>query len=221
MVADEFYLTRQIAARDDGLSPTKLPANYSSTLHSKDLKPSAPLQISYETNSNLLNSAIRDQNDSSAELEFLCESISNFLVENVDEEEQQSALVGLDFEVEGCVWKMVLNPSLDAEEFQVHVTLAGKRSQDRKGSVWVTRTALVYADDETEIPKSDVADLPELIATVEQTALVIRKAIIKCELPEFPEGGKGRRFKEVYKLNAKVSTLMNHISQASEKDRHI
>lgn len=206
MATDEFYVTRQIAARDDGLSPTRLPSDYSATLHTQDVMPDAPLRVSYETSSKLLNSEIREKGDSSAELEFLCESISNYLVVNVDEEEHQSALTSLDFEIEGCIWKMGLNPNLDKEgEFQVHVTLAGKRDgNDRKSSIWVARTALVYADDHSEVPKSDVVDLPDLKATVDQTALVIRKAIIKCELPEFPEGGKNRRFKEVYKLNAKV-----------------
>ena len=40
----------------------------------------------------------------------------------------------------------------------------------------------------------------------EEFTLDIKKAVVKCEFPEFPEGCKGRPFREVYQLNARVSS---------------
>jgi hypothetical protein len=198
--SDEFYSNPEIDARDDGLCPTKLPHDYTGSLVSME-----ELIISFETNSQLLNREIREKNDASAELEFLCESISKFVLENVDEEEHKSALISLDFEIEGCIWKVDLNPNLAAPGLQIHVTLLAKDGGD-KGTIWVAQCCLVDVnDDELIMSKSEVKTHPTARAALEQTALVIRKAMIKCEFPEFPEGGKDRRFKEVYKLNAKVS----------------
>lgn len=197
--SDEFYLNPEIDAREDGLCPTKLPDNYTGSLVEME-----ELIISYQTNSSLLTREIRDKKDASAELEFLCESISKYVLENVDEEEQKSALISLDFEIEGCIWKMDLNPNLAVPDLQVHVTLLAKDGGD-KGTIWVTESYLVdMKNGDAIMTKSEVQKYPTGKAALEQTAMVIRKAVIKCEFPEFPEGGKDRHFKEVYKLNAKV-----------------
>lgn len=206
--SDEFYLSPEIDAREDGLCPTKLPDDYTGSVVDTE-----ELIISYEANSQLLNREIREKEDASAELEFLCESISKFVLENVDEEEQRSALISLDFEIEGCIWKLDLNPNLAAPGLQIHVTLLAKDG-GHNGTIWVTQSYLVdLNNDELVMTKAEVKKHPTAKAALEQTALVIRKAVIKCELPEFPEGGKGRHFKEVYKLNAKVSSdNMNDLS---------
>lgn len=39
----------------------------------------------------------------------------------------------------------------------------------------------------------------------DEVALDVKKAIVRCEMPEFPEGCKGRTFREIYQLNARVS----------------
>ena len=41
----------------------------------------------------------------------------------------------------------------------------------------------------------------------DEVALDVKKAIVRCEMPEFPEGCKGRTFREIYQLNARVSLL--------------
>lgn len=40
----------------------------------------------------------------------------------------------------------------------------------------------------------------------DEFALMVKKAIVKCEFPEFPEGCKGRPFREVYQLNARLKS---------------
>ena len=196
-----FYLDEKIRARDDGLAPTKLPDDYTGTTAETDLR----LILSYQTKSQLLNRNVREKKDTSAELEFICESISKSVLENVDEDEKNSALVSLDFEIEGCVWKMDLNPSLAASDFQIHVTLLAMAGDEGVGTIWVTQTYLVDINGDIMTKSLINKKYPLARAALEQTALVIRKAVIKCEFPEFPEGGKGRPFKKVYKLNAKVS----------------
>ena len=198
--ADDFYLEREIGNREDGLCPTKLPDDFTGTLVETN-----EFLITCQTNSHLLNRAIRDKNDGSAELEFLCESISKFILENVDEEEKKSALISLDFEIEGCIWKMDLNPNLAAPGLQINVTLMAK-DDENAGTIWVTESCLVDLNEGGYImSKLEVKKYPTAVAALEQTSLVIRKAMKQCEFPEFPEGGKDRRFKEIYKLNAKVS----------------
>eukprot|EP00934_Nitzschia_sp_Nitz4_P005317 Nitzschia sp. Nitz4//scaffold36_size144017//78439//79993//NITZ4_003098-RA/size144017-processed-gene-0.49-mRNA-1//1//CDS//3329549492//5307//frame0 len=206
MAENEFYITKHIGARDDGLCPRKLPENYSGTIVTKPHDPAAPMEISHETNSHILKHDIRDLHDSSAELEFICEAISKFVMENVDEDEQQSALVGLDFEIEGCIWKIALNPNLGAPGLSIFVSLAAKHHEDKKSTIWVTQTSLVSLDNMTVVSRADVEEKTTLKAAFEQTALVIRKAVLSCEFPEFPEGCKDKRFKDVYKLNAKLKT---------------
>jgi hypothetical protein len=44
--------------------------------------------------------------------------------------------------------------------------------------------------------------------------LQVRKAIVKLEFPEFPEGCKGKPFRDVYQLNARVSNEQEETSQA-------
>lgn len=211
MSSGEFYVTNQIAARDDGLRPMKLPDSYSGTIMDiKHQTPDGALTVSYESNSRQFKLEIRELKDSSVELEYVCEAISKFIMENVDEEEQQSALVGLDFEIEGCIWKISLNPDLGASDMQIHVTLAAKKHSDGTSTTWVAQTSLVHMKDETVVSKSELEENSTVTAAFMQTSLVIRKAILSCEFPEFPEGGKDKRFKEVYKLNAKVCSAITH-----------
>lgn len=196
-----FYSNPEINARDDGLCPTRLPDDYTGSIN-----PSDEYIIYCQTNSKLLNHEIQAKDDASVELEFICESISRFVMENVDEEEQNSALISLDFDIDGCIWKMGMNPSVSQPGVEVQVTLLA-RNDKVAGRLWVTETCLVDVNDGGSIMmKSQLKDLPLAKATLEQTALVIRKAVVRCEFPEFPEGGKGRAFKEVYKLNAKLKS---------------
>jgi hypothetical protein len=198
--SSKFYSNPQIKARDDGLCPTQLPDDYTGSIN-----PSEEYIIHCQTNSKLLNPEIQAKDDASVEMEYICESISKFVMENVDEDEQNSALISLDFDIDGCVWKMGMNPSVAKPGVEVRVTLLA-RNDKTAGRLWVTETCLVdVKDGGGEIMmKSQLKDLPLAKAALEQTALIIRKAVVRCEFPEFPEGGKGRAFKEVYKLNAKV-----------------
>ena len=197
MTSKALYVNDQIGARDDGLCPTKLPDDYTGTLS----KVSDEFIEACQTNSHLMNTA----KNTSAELEFLCKAISRHIIENVDENDHKTVLISLDFEAEGCVWKMDLNPDLAVPGLQIQVRLLAK-SDEALGTIWVAQTYMVDTKSTYTGPlsKSQLKKLGIARIVVEQTSLVIRKAVLRCEFPEFPEGCKGTLFKEVYKLNAKV-----------------
>ena len=48
----------------------------------------------------------------------------------------------------------------------------------------------------------------EAKAIFDKIALKVRKAVVRLEFPEFPEGCKGRPFRDVYQLNARVSKFV-------------
>lgn len=41
----------------------------------------------------------------------------------------------------------------------------------------------------------------------DEVTLDVKKGIVRCEMPEFPEGCKGRTFREIYQLNARVRSV--------------
>jgi len=139
MMTKDLFQDAQIANRDDGLCPTRLPDDYSGSILRHD---SGGFMIACQTNSQLLNHDVRDLQDSSAELEFLCKAISRYIVENVDEQNPKSVLVSLDFAIEGCVWKMNLNPELISPGLQIQVRLLARASRS-VGTIWVTYTFMV------------------------------------------------------------------------------
>merc|ERR1719343_675131 len=46
----------------------------------------------------------------------------------------------------------------------------------------------------------------EAKGVLEFTALTVRKGVVRCEFPVFPEGLKGKTFREIYQLNARLKS---------------
>jgi hypothetical protein len=55
-------------------------------------------------------------------------------------------------------------------------------------------------------------------AVFEMLSIAVWKAVVRLEVPEFPEGCKGVAFREVYQLNARVSGIRHRWLKAS-RDR--
>jgi hypothetical protein len=104
------------------------------------------------------------------------------------------------FEPQGCVWTLEFNPSLRAQNYQVQVVCRGCADSEGHNA---------YVVDSLLVPKKkhSKADpgFKEATTAFEFAGLQIRKSIVKLEFPDFPEGCKGRPFREVYQLNARVS----------------
>jgi len=199
----EVYLTPQIekvAKRRNGLCPSLLLENHMEEVTSKMPTTCAAIKA-YETNSKFLNDDIRALKNNGEELKFIVDSIQFFLRDCVDEEEQSTDLVTLNFQPEGCTWTMELNPSIGASDYLVQVQCLA-RSGDSNSTSFMIDTKLIGKDD---IASTALPGYREAKATFEMAALVVRKAVVKCEFPNFPEGCKGRAFREVYQLNARVS----------------
>jgi hypothetical protein len=67
-------------------------------------------------------------------------------------------------------------------------------------------TCLVGKDSKS-VASTSLPGFREAKGTFEMTALVVRKAVVKCEFPDFPEGCKGKAFREIYQLNARVGVM--------------
>jgi hypothetical protein len=203
----DFFTTPQMEKRQDGLCPSLLSEDYSSANDAQagngrtSIVDVAPMTTSYETNTQYLNASVRDAEDTSFEVEFICDSITSFLKELVDEETQSTTLVSLNFEPKGCIWVMDLNPSLGATNYQIQVVCLARGTEENK-TTFVVDTHLFDKAAESIAPTT--LKCAEAKAVFETTALVVRKAVVKCEFPDFSEGCQGRAFKEVYKLNKKV-----------------
>ena len=139
------------------------------------------------------------------ELQTMTEAISSALKSIVDPSEGD--MISLSFKPEGCVWKMDFSPNLNGADksFRVEVRLYANAISG------VTN----YEVDTVMVPKVPVDPNPlapavkgfkEAKPVFDVLSLSVRKAVVRLEFPEFPEGCKERTFREVYQLNARVST---------------
>lgn len=193
-------MTPQLQKRRDGLAPSLL------KLGAREPQdPKTSLIKSYQTSSKYLaQSVINCVNvDDSKELQMIVDSIATTLEELVDRNTGSKDLASLKFQATGCKWTLEFNPSLRADCHVLEVVcLACSEENPRNGNTYIVDTSLV--------PKKmgasqSSAGFKEAKATFDFVALQVRKAVIKCEFPEFPEGCKGIAFRDVYQLNARVS----------------
>jgi hypothetical protein len=201
----KIYMTPQLAKRKDGLCPSLLldghipPANTKSNGLTAITKP-------YQTSSRFLNQQIRELDNDAEELKFITDSIQDFLSEFIDEKKKSTDLVSLKFKPKGCLWVMEFNANIGAPDYQIQVMCLAK-SGGSNATTYVVDTNLVGKSAKS-VGSQTLPGFKEAKACFESTALVVRKAVVKCEFPEFPEGSKGKAFREVYQLNARVSSCI-------------
>jgi hypothetical protein len=201
----QVYLTPQIekvAKRRDGLCPSLLLDGHMDAVTSKHGPGDCAVVKSYQTNSKFLNEDIRGLGNDGEELKFVTDSITHFLREVIDEKKQSTDLVSVQFHPKGCIWDLEMNESIGAPDYKIQVNCLA--SDGGPGITnFVADTKLVGKSSKA-ISSTSLPGYREAKATFEMTALVVRKAVVKCEFPNFPEGCKGRAFREVYQLNARV-----------------
>jgi hypothetical protein len=196
------YMTPQLAKRRDGLAPGLLGDNHFSVVNSKSGTGLAAITKSYQTNSRFLNHSVKDLENDAEELKYITDSIHSFLRDVIDEKKHTTDLISLKFQPNGCTWTMDLNPSVGAPNYMVQVCCLA-RSGGNGTTTFVTDTLLVGKDAKS-VTSTSLPGFREAKATFEMAALVVRKAVVKCEFPDFPEGCKGKAFREIYQLNARV-----------------
>ena len=206
MASSQVYMTPQLQKRRDGLCPSLL-------LDSSPASPSATVSMtkSYKTTSALLNTGLPEngKNGEATELALIVDSVNRTLRGLVGRDKD---LVSLDFRPQGCTWKLEYNNNLNgaSANYLVHVVCLANQFQGDK-TAYVVDTKMINKVPVQGDPKlaPPLRGYREAKAAFEFTALQVRKSIVKCEFPEFPEGCKGRPFREVYQLNARVSPLVS------------
>ena len=203
----KLYMTPQIAKRRDGLQPSLL--NLSENISKAAKKNPGGLNKPYRTTSELLLQ-IKDSDGRSKEeneIETLVESINEAILKLVGPDED---IVSCEFNRAGCQWDMELNSSLNSanENYRLEVILL---ANDVEGMT-------NYVVDTLMVPKVEVDPNPlapplrgyrEAKQAFELLSLKVRKAVVQYEFPDFPEGCKGRTFREVYQLNARVRVTVS------------
>lgn len=200
-------MTPQVAKRKDGLCASLLDLNDAT----RAIKPQGGLNKPYRTNSRLLLQLRgRDNSHSDVEeLQGLTEAVEKAVRKSIDKE---GPIINYRFKAQGCSWHLELGPNLnDADEnYFIEVALFANE---------VSGVAN-YVVDVMLKPKGEVDPNPlapplkgfrEAKDVFEELALKVRKAIVRLEFPEFPEGCKGRPFREVYQLNARVSLVVDRM----------
>lgn len=197
----QVFMTPQIAKRKDGLCPSLLDLNDPT----RAIKPSGGLNKPYRTNSKLLLQ-LRAQNNEAIETKGIVEAIHKTLAEITKPKED---IVSLDFNPQGSIWTLNFSPNLNEADanYRLEVVLF---ANDVYG-------VINYVTDVMLMPKAGADPNPlapplkgfrEAKEVFDSVALSVRKAVVRLEFPEFPEGCKGRAFREVYQLNARVSCCL-------------
>jgi hypothetical protein len=197
----QMFMTPQIAKRKDGLCPSLLDLNDPTRV----VKPNGGLNKPYRTSSRLLLQLKGKDNHSSEDQEIvgITEAIEKTLKKHVGKNED---LVSSKFQPQGCTWVVEFSPNLnDADEnYYIEIVLL---ANDVSG-------VISYVADVMLVPKVEVESNPlapplkgfrEAKDVFDSISLNVRKAVVRLEFPEFPEGCKERAFREVYQLNARVS----------------
>lgn len=206
-ISPAIYMTPQLEKRRDGLCPSLLFVKDGEVKSPKT--PPGGASKTYRTNSMLLLQ-VEDKPGVSrevTELQTVIDSISNALKSLVNPDEGD--LVALSFKPEGCMWKMEFDPAMNDVEknFRMECILYANAIAGLTN----------YEVDTVLVPKVVVDPNPVAPAlkgfkdaktTFDVVSLAIRKAVVRLEFPEFPEGCKGRAFREVYQLNARVRIFL-------------
>ena len=210
-VTGEFYMTPQLEQRPDNLCPQLLEDSYTSCMSDDNGGVwFSRTTAMYRTNSKFINRTVQKLKDDSLELEFITGSITEFLRELGMRDPNIS---GMEFFAQGCTWTLDLNPNLGTPNYQIHVSCFARREKDVDTTTFIVATSL-FDKEEKSLASSSLAGCKEAKETFDRTALAVRKAVVKCEFPKFPEGlrvvpstGNAKLFKEVYKLKELVRTL--------------
>ena len=203
------YMTPHLAKRKDGLCPSLFHDVGGNAKPTKE-KPGF-VHKPYQTNSHLLLQVADKQGVPRVvmELQTIIEAINRALKAMMNDETTK-LVASVRFKPDGCIWKMEFDPSHDGANTSYRMEVICQANDG--GNKGVTN----YYVDSVLIPKLPVDPnplAPELDgfkaakAAFERVVIIVRKAIVRLEFPEFPEGCKNKQFREVYQLNARVRVL--------------
>jgi len=161
----------------------------------------------YRTNSHLLLQVVEEKDGTPKDVTEL-----QTIIECVTKALKAAARAGdgickLSFKPEGCLWKFEFDPSLGDANQTYKMQIICSASRGHNCTNYMVDTILVP---KVAIDPDPLAAAPPALKVVkpvfETLALKIRKSLVALEFPVFPEGCKGRPFKDIYQLNARVSS---------------
>lgn len=144
--------------------------------------------------------------DEAAELQAIVVSVQECLEDN---EGNDKDYVGLDFTPQGCQWVLGLNPSIGsgaANSYYIEVNCSARSLPGANNTAFEVTTSLVPKIKNVDPKSPQLKGFREAKAAFDFLVLQVRKTVVKIEFPEFPEGCKGRAFREVYQLNARLKS---------------
>lgn len=207
------YLTPQIekqAKRREGLCPSLMQDNHMSVINSKAGTGNSAITKTYQTNSKHLTSTIRDLENEAEELRYIVESINKYLSEIVDEKKKKTDLVSMKFHPKGCTWLLEMNSDIGAPDYVITVVCLAK-GEGNGTTTFAIDTSLVGRSSKS-LSSTTLPGFREAKGVLELASLTVRKGVVRCEFPIFPEGMKGKTFREIYQLNARVRTTTHYSS---------
>jgi hypothetical protein len=199
--APELYLTPQLKKRRDGLCPSLF-------LSSAPAKP-VPGGVSkvYRTNSNLLLQVPEREGVSAevSELQTLVESVTKGLKAVIGPTKEVAVM---DFTPQGSRWNLAFGGGGKladaADNYRIEVIC--KANEVEGVTNFVLDTLLLPQGEADPNPLAPpMKGYREAKQAFDNIAIAVRKGVVRLEFPEFPEGCKGKAFREVYQLNARVS----------------
>jgi len=148
------------------------------------------------------------------ELQTIIESVHNTLGKVVS---PNGDIVSLEFLPKGCSWRMELNSALNDADQNYWLEVTAYANEVQGVTNYMVDTMLKLKGEYDPNPMAPpLKGYREAKQTFDFLALQVRKSIVRLEFPEFPEGCKGKPFREVYQLNARVSRY-SYIQIRSER----
>ena len=199
-------MTPQLKKRRDGLCP--------SLFNVEDTNKAVPGGVSkqYRTNSNLLLQVPQREGISKEVLEMqaLVESITKGLKAKIGPEKD---VVSLDFKPQGCRWLMEFNDKLNGASDNYRIEVICKANEFHGVTNYVIDTMMIPKGEPDPNPLAPpLKGYREAKQAFDLVAIAARKSVVRLEFPEFPEGCKGRPFREVYQLNARVCCFSPNVT---------
>ena len=202
----KLYMTPHIAKRKDGICPSLL-----HILNASKRQQEKPGQVSrqYQTKSSLLLQVKEREGfpREVLELQALIEAINRVTKTSIAEQ-SDPYVTNLKFKAEGCIWKLSLHPSLatDIEKYhRIEIVCSANLEAGTKETNYVLDALLI-----SKLPAGDgnetLPGFTEAKQAYDKVAYAVRKAVVRLEMPDFPQGMKKNSpaFKDCYQLNARV-----------------
>lgn len=148
-------------------------------------------------------------NSKDEELERLVHSVSQALVDSKSsygsKGDTRYKIADVEFEPNGCTWTATAIPHDVDETFTIKLDCS-EVIEDSDPEENLSDSKEFKRHYEVNMSRSSVRFDPGKAKEIFQLiSLDVRKSIVRLDLPEFPEGCKGKVFREIYQLNARVS----------------